>query len=99
MAALQTFPFLTIEDGIFGVKVKASDTHFGAEDLDNRMVDFCIPDSMRAIRRLRTQCERAKHTLSSTTQAKIEIDSLFDGIDFSLFLTKTRPEELNMDNF
>jgi len=90
---------LTIEDGIFEVKATAGDTHLGGEDFDNRIVDFCMQDfkrknrgkdlagNQRAIRRLRTQCERAKRTLSSSTQATIEIDSLFDGIDFSCTLS------------
>merc|ERR1712078_505236 len=87
------------------------DTHLGGEDFDNRIVDFCIQDfkrknrgkdlmgNQRALRRLRTQCERAKRTLSSSTQATIEIDSLFDGIDFSCSLSRARFEELNMDYF
>merc|ERR1711879_999870 len=102
---------LTIEDGIFEVKATAGDTHLGGEDFDNRVVDFCIQDfkrknrgkdlagNQRAIRRLRTQCERAKRTLSSSTQATIEIDSLFDGIDYSCSLSRARFEELNMDYF
>merc|ERR1711982_172928 len=91
---------LTIEDGIFEVKATAGDTHLGGEDFDNRIVDFCLQDfkrknrgkdmagNQRALRRLRTQCERAKRTLSSSTQATIEIDSLFDGIDFSCTLSR-----------
>merc|ERR1712127_943542 len=102
---------LTIEDGIFEVKATAGDTHLGGEDFDNRVVDFCLQDfkrknrgkdmagNNRAIRRLRTQCERAKRTLSSSTQATIEIDSLFDGIDYSCSLSRARFEELNMDYF
>jgi len=102
---------LTIEDGIFEVKSTAGDTHLGGEDFDNRIVDFCMQDfkrknrgkdmlgNHRAVRRLRTQCERAKRTLSSSTQATIEIDSLFDGIDFSCTLSRARFEELNMDYF
>merc|ERR1712017_60729 len=102
---------LTIEDGIFEVKATAGDTHLGGEDFDNRVVDFCMQDfkrknrgkdlagNQRAIRRLRTQCERAKRTLSSSTQATIEIDSLFDGIDFSCTLSRARFEELCMDYF
>merc|ERR1712196_581263 len=102
---------LTIEDGIFEVKATAGDTHLGGEDFDNRIVDFCMQDfkrknrgkdiagNQRAIRRLRTQCERAKRTLSSSTQATIEIDSLFDGIDYSCSLSRARFEELNMDYF
>jgi len=102
---------LTIEDGIFEVKATAGDTHLGGEDFDNRIVDFCMQDfkrknrgkdlagNQRALRRLRTQCERAKRTLSSSTQATIEIDSLFDGIDYSCSLSRARFEELNMDYF
>merc|ERR1711862_472837 len=102
---------LTIEDGIFEVKATAGDTHLGGEDFDNRIVDFCLQDfkrknrgkdlagNQRALRRLRTQCERAKRTLSSSTQATIEIDSLFDGIDYSCSLSRARFEELNMDYF
>merc|ERR1740130_2121170 len=102
---------LTIDDGIFEVKAIAGDTHLGGEDFDNRLVDFCMQDfkrknrgkdlagEQRALRRLRTQCERAKRTLSSSTQATIEIDSLFDGIDYSCSLSRARFEELNMDYF
>merc|ERR1719324_278149 len=97
--------------GTFDVKATAGDTHLGGEDFDNRLVDFCVQDfkrknrgkdmmeNQRALRRLRTQCERAKRTLSSSTQATIEIDSLFDGIDFSCTLSRARFEELNMDYF
>merc|ERR1712199_20572 len=81
---------LTIEDGIFEVKATAGDTHLGGKD---------FAGNQRALRRLRTQCERAKRTLSSSTQATIEIDSLFDGIDFSCSLSRARFEELNMDYF
>jgi L1 cell adhesion molecule like protein len=84
---------LTIEDGIFEVKATAGDTHLGGEDFDNRMVDHFktefkrknrkdLSKNERALRRLRTSCERAKRTLSSSTQAYIEIDSLFEGVDF-----------------
>lgn len=102
---------LTIEDGIFEVKATAGDTHLGGEDFDNRLVDFCIQDfkrknrskdpsnNSRALRRLRTQCERAKRTLSSSTQATIEIDSLYEGIDYSVSLSRARFEELCMDYF
>merc|ERR1719261_1018103 len=102
---------LTIEDGIFEVKSTAGDTHLGGEDFDNRVVDFCVQDfkrknrgkdlsdNQRALRRLRTQCERAKRTLSSSTQATIEIDSLYDGCDFTCNLSRARFEELNMDYF
>lgn len=101
---------LTIEDGIFEVKSTAGDTHLGGEDFDNRMVNHFvgefkrkhkkdITENKRAVRRLRTACERAKRTLSSSTQASIEIDSLFEGIDFYTSLTRARFEELNADLF
>merc|ERR1711872_983404 len=101
---------LTIEDGIFEVKSTAGDTHLGGEDFDNRMVNHFIQefkrkhkkdisDNKRAVRRLRTACERAKRTLSSSTQASIEIDSLFEGIDFYTSITRARFEELNADLF
>ncbi|KAF4651607.1 70-kilodalton heat shock protein [Perkinsus chesapeaki] len=102
---------LTIEDGIFEVKATAGDTHLGGEDFDNRILDFCMQDfkrknrgktiegNQRAMRRLRTQCERAKRTLSSSTQASIEIDSLFEGIDYNCTLSRARFEELCMDYF
>ena len=101
---------LTIEDGIFEVKATAGDTHLGGEDFDNRMVDFFtqefkrkhrkdIRENQRALRRLRTACERAKRTLSSSTQAYIEIDSLHEGVDFNSQITRARFEELNMDYF
>ncbi|KAI8885750.1 hsp71-like protein [Backusella circina FSU 941] len=101
---------LTIEDGIFEVKATAGDTHLGGEDFDNRLVDHFmgefkrkykkdIAGNARAIRRLRTACERAKRTLSSAAQTSIEIDSLFEGIDFYTSLTRARFEELNQDLF
>jgi L1 cell adhesion molecule like protein len=101
---------LTIEDGIFEVKATAGDTHLGGEDFDNRLVDHFmgefkrkykkdITGNARAIRRLRTACERAKRTLSSAAQTSIEIDSLFEGIDFYTSLTRARFEELNQDLF
>ncbi|XP_051147845.1 heat shock 70 kDa protein-like [Andrographis paniculata] len=101
---------LTIEEGIFEVKATAGDTHLGGEDFDNRMVNHFasefkrkhrkdISTNARALRRLRTACERAKRTLSSTAQTTIEIDSLFEGIDFYATITRARFEELNMDLF
>jgi L1 cell adhesion molecule like protein len=101
---------LTIEEGIFEVKATAGDTHLGGEDFDNRMVDYFLTEfkrkfkkdlksNQRALRRLRTACERAKRTLSSSTQAHLEIDSLFEGIDFNSTITRARFEDLNMDYF
>uniref|UniRef100_J3M7V9 Uncharacterized protein n=1 Tax=Oryza brachyantha TaxID=4533 RepID=J3M7V9_ORYBR len=100
---------LTIEEGIFEVKSTAGDTHLGGEDFDNRMVNHFVQEfkrknkkdisgNPRALRRLRTACERAK-TLSSTAQTTIEIDSLYEGIDFYTTITRARFEELNMDLF
>ena len=101
---------LTIEDGIFEVKSTAGDTHLGGEDFDNRLVDHFVNEfkrkhkkdikgNKRAVRRLRTACERAKRTLSASAQANIEIDSLFEGIDFYTSITRARFEELCSDLF
>jgi len=101
---------LSIDDGIFEVKATAGDTHLGGEDFDNRLVDHFIKEfqrkhkknigqNKRAIRRLRTACERAKRTLSASAQANIEIDSLFEGIDFYTSISRARFEELCSDLF
>ncbi|XP_035228275.1 major heat shock 70 kDa protein Ba-like [Stegodyphus dumicola] len=102
---------LTIDEGsLFEVRSTAGDTHLGGEDFDNRMVAHFIEEfkrkhrkdlrsSPRALRRLRTACERAKRTLSSSTEASIEIDALFEGIDFYSKITRARFEELCMDLF
>ncbi|XP_015753981.1 PREDICTED: heat shock cognate 71 kDa protein-like [Acropora digitifera] len=101
---------LTIDDGIFEVKATRGDTHLGGEDFDNRMVDYFkkefkkkhkkdISDNKRAMRRLRTACERAKRTLSASAQASIEIDSLYEGIDFYEPISRAKFEEINADLF
>merc|ERR1711923_583208 len=101
---------LSIDDGIFEVKATAGDTHLGGEDFDNRLVDHFIKEfqrkhkknigqNKRAIRRLRTACERAKRTLPASAQANIEIDSLFEGIDFYTSISRARFEELCADLF
>jgi len=101
---------LNIQGGIFEVKSTAGDTHLGGEDFDNRMVDHFVKEfqrkskkdlsqNKRAVRRLRTACERAKRTLSASAQATIEIDSLFDGEDFYTTVTRARFEELCSDLF
>ncbi|KAL1916114.1 uncharacterized protein VTP21DRAFT_6118 [Calcarisporiella thermophila] len=101
---------LTIEEGIFEVKATAGDTHLGGEDFDNRLVSHFIQEfkrkhkkditpNRRAVRRLRTACERAKRVLSSATQTSIEVDSLFEGIDFYTSITRARFEELCADLF
>ncbi|KAL3140915.1 70-kilodalton heat shock protein [Trebouxia sp. C0010 RCD-2024] len=101
---------LTIDSGIFEVKSTAGDTHLGGEDFDNRLVSHFMTEfkrkskkdisgNPRAVRRLRTACERAKRTLSASAQTTIEIDSLFEGIDFNTSITRARFEELCMDMF
>ncbi|KAF7314018.1 Heat shock protein HSS1 [Mycena chlorophos] len=101
---------LTIKEGIFEVKATAGDTHLGGEDFDNRLVNHFaqefkrknkkdLSSNLRALRRLCTACERAKRTLSSAAQTSIEIDSLFEGIDFYTSLTRGRFEELCQDLF
>ena len=101
---------LSIDDGIFEVKSTAGDTHLGGEDFDNRLVNHFVQEfkrkykkdmssNARALRRLRTACERAKRTLSSSSQANIEIDSLFEGIDFYTSITRARFEEMCSDLF
>merc|ERR1712004_5563 len=92
--------------GIFEVKSTAGDTHLGGEDFDNRLVDHFVKEFLRknkkditgnkrALRRLRTACERAKRTLSASAQANIEIDSLFEGEDF--FNGKELNKSINPD--
>ncbi|XP_070179604.1 heat shock protein 68-like [Littorina saxatilis] len=102
---------LTISEGsLFEVKSTAGDTHLGGEDFDSRLVDhFCqefkrkykkdLSGSPRALRRLRTACERAKRTLSSSAEASVEIDSLYEGVDFYTRITRARFEELCSDLF
>jgi heat shock 70kDa protein 1/2/6/8 len=101
---------LKIDSGIFEVMATAGDTHLGGEDFDNRLVDYFVGEfkrkfhkdmsqNQRALRRLRTACERAKRMLSSSLSAQIDIDSLFDGVDFSSVITRARFEELNMEYF
>ncbi|RXG52437.1 Heat shock 70 kDa protein 1B [Armadillidium vulgare] len=101
---------LSMEDGIFEVKSTAGDTHLGGEDFDNRLVTHFVEEfkrkfkkdiskNQRSLRRLRTSCEQAKRTLSSSAKANIEIDSLFEGIDFYTSITRARFEELCSDLF
>ena len=88
----------------------AEDTHLGGEDFDNRVVNHFVQEferkhkkdmsaNKRAVRRLRTACERAKRNLSSCSHASIEIDSLFEGIDFYTTITRAHFVELNADLF
>jgi L1 cell adhesion molecule like protein len=97
---------LSITGGVFAVKATAGDTHLGGEDFDNSLLEHFkaefkrkhkldISEDPRALRRLRSACERAKRTLSSVTQTTVEVDSLFNGVDFSSNITRARFEEIN----
>jgi len=101
---------LSIDEGMFVVKSTAGDTHLGGEDFDNRLVDHFVKEfkrlhkkdisgNKRSLRRLRTACERAKRTLSSSAVANLELDALFEGIDFYSKITRARFEELCSDVF
>jgi len=102
---------LAIEDGIFEVKATNGHTHLGGEDFDNRLVEYCMAEfkkrsggidikgNNRALRRLRTQCEKAKRTLSAAHQTVIECEALAEGEDFSLNLSRAKFEELCIDLF
>lgn len=101
---------LTIEDAIFEVKATAGDGHLGGEDFDSRLVEhFCeefkrkhkkdLSGNKRSLRRLRTECEKAKRTLSASSTANIEIDSLYEGIDFNSTITRAKFENLCDDIF
>lgn len=96
---------LTLDDGIFEVKATAGDTHLGGEDFDNLLVEHCAAEfkrrtkldantNPRALRRLRTACERAKRNLSAATQSNIEVDSLMDGQDLNVVITRAKFEQL-----
>ena len=101
---------LTIDGGIFEVKATGGDTHLGGEDIDNRIVQHFMDEfkrkhkqdlsqNARAVKRLKTACERAKRTLSSSTSASVELDALYEGIDFNSSITRARFEELCADIF
>ena len=101
---------LSLEEGLFEVRATNGHTHLGGEDFDNRLVEYCagefrrknnvdIKDNPKALRRVRASCEKAKRALSASTQATIDIDSLMDGKDLNLTLTRAKFEELCMDLF
>ncbi|KAL0387183.1 UNVERIFIED_CONTAM: Luminal-binding protein 5 [Sesamum radiatum] len=101
---------LSIDNGVFEVLATSGDTHLGGEDFDHRVMDYFVKlikrkygkdlsKDKRALGKLRKECERAKRALSSQHQVRVEIESLFDGVDFSEPLTRARFEELNMDLF
>jgi heat shock protein 1/8 len=96
---------LNIEDTIFEVRATAGDTHLGGEDFDTLLVEYFADEfkkkskvdltgNKKALRRLRTACERAKRTLSSATTACVEVDSLCDGVDFNSTITRAKFENL-----
>jgi heat shock protein 1/8 len=96
---------LTLDEGVFEVKATGGDGHLGGEDFDNILVQYCIDEfkrktkiditnNNRALRRLRTMCERAKRTLSTATQASIEVDGLAEGADFQTIITRAKFESL-----
>merc|ERR1719498_2284181 len=101
---------LAIEEGVFEVKATNGHTHLGGEDFDNKLVDYCMQDfkkksgidiskNNRALRRLRTQCEKAKRILSSAHQAPIECETLAEGEDYNTNISRAKFEELCMDLF
>lgn len=101
---------LSIDEGIFEVKATAGDTHLGGEDFDNILMKYFIDEfkrkhkinineNKRSLRRLKTACEKAKRTLSSSSTASIELESLCEGIDFFTSITKARFESLCMNLF
>ncbi|XP_064164251.1 endoplasmic reticulum chaperone BiP-like isoform X2 [Anguilla rostrata] len=101
---------LTIDNGVFEVVATNGDTHLGGEDFDQRVMEHFIKlykkktgkdvrKDNRAMQKLRREVEKAKRTLSTQHQARIEIESFFEGEDFSEMLTRAKFEELNMDLF
>merc|ERR1712230_167813 len=101
---------LTIDNGVFEVISTSGDTHLGGEDFDQRVMDYFVKlhkkktgknvkTDTRAIQKLRREVEKAKRALSSAHQTRVEIEALFDGVDFSETLTRARFEEINNDLF
>lgn len=101
---------LTLEGGLFHVRATSGITKLGGEDIDNILVEYCkndilrrhkidITKSQKSVRKLRNSCERAKRTLSTCLQSTIEVESLYEGIDYNMVLTRTKFEELCMDIF
>jgi molecular chaperone DnaK (HSP70) len=101
---------LTIDNGVFEVIATSGDTHLGGEDFDNRVIQHLLKvfkrkhgsdpsKDKRAIQKLRREVERAKRSLSTQHQVRVEIEGLFEGVDFSETLTRARFEELCIDLF
>ena len=101
---------LNIDDGIFEVIATSGDCHLGGEDFDNRLVNHFIQEfkrknrkdlsnNPRSVKRLKVACERLKRTLSNSAQGVIELESLYEGIDFYSSMSRARFEEINGDLF
>jgi molecular chaperone DnaK (HSP70) len=101
---------LTIDHGVFEVRATAGNTHLGGEDFDQRLMEYCIKQfkrqtdidvsgDKRAVQRLRKQCELAKRTLSTQTQATLDCEALAQGVDFTTTISRAKFEELNIDLF
>ncbi|KAK9741018.1 hypothetical protein RND81_03G076300 [Saponaria officinalis] len=101
---------VSIEKDIFEVKAVGGDAHLGGSDFDNRLVSYFVEEFLKkhkkdvsrnpkALGRLRAACERAKRALSTTAQTTIDLDCLYDGIDFSSNITRARFDKLNVDSF
>ena len=101
---------LSLEDGLYEVMAIIGNTHLGGEDFDNRLIEYCaeefkrktgidIKSNPKALSRVRTSCERAKITLSTATQAIVDIDALMDGKDLNIVITRSKFEDLCMDLF
>lgn len=105
---------LSLEEGVFEVKSTAGDTHLGGEDFDNKLVDWCIKDfkkknrehsnvnfsnQPRAMRRLRTSCERAKRVLSDKTEVSVEVDNFHQGVDLLVKISRSRFQNLCQQYF
>jgi L1 cell adhesion molecule like protein len=109
VSLLSIDPRVAKDKGVFEVKAITGDTHLGGADFDTKMVEYCLREftrkhgemdierNQKALRRLRTSCERAKRMLSSTAATNIEVDSLHKGIDFSTSITRSKFNELNKD--
>lgn len=101
---------LSLQEGVFQVRAVGGDSHLGGEDVDNRLVDYCLDDFRnryhqdlrpvpKAIRKLKSACEDAKRILSTSVRANIEIDALHNGIDYCLTISRSKFEELCFDIF
>eukprot|EP01012_Entosiphon_sulcatum_P015694 TRINITY_DN2065_c0_g1_i1.p1 TRINITY_DN2065_c0_g1~~TRINITY_DN2065_c0_g1_i1.p1 ORF type:complete len:891 (-),score=231.98 TRINITY_DN2065_c0_g1_i1:95-2746(-) len=101
---------ISLDGGAFEVKATAGDTHLGGQDFDNNLVQYCIKEFHKlhgvdlsefpkAVRKLRTACEKAKRSLSSSATAEVEVDGIHDGKDLLIKVTKAKFEQLNKSLF